>query len=83
MGRRSVWEVRAEVVAGAACLVLALITLVWQEWIEAIFRVDPDHGNGSLEWAVVGILLVATVVIWARARVVWRRGLVAGGSEAG
>lgn len=83
MERRSVWEVRAEVVTGIACAVLGLTTLVWSEWIEAIFGVDPDHGNGSLEWAVVVVLLVAAVALWARATVVRRRGLAPGGSQAG
>ena len=83
MERRSVWEVRAEVVTGIACAVLGLTTLVWSEWIEAIFGVDPDHGNSSLEWAVVVVLLVAAVALWARAREVRRRGLVPGGSQAG
>ena len=63
MERRSVWEVRAEVVTGIACAVLGVTTLVWSEWIEAIFGVDPDHGNGSLEWAVVVVLLVAAVAL--------------------
>lgn len=83
MERRSVWEVRAEVAAGAACVALALTTLVWREWIEAIFGVDPDHGDGSLEWATVGILLVVAVALGSRARVVWRRGAMASGSEVG
>ena len=70
MERRSVWEFRAEVAAGTACVVLALVTLVWREWIEAIFRVDPDNGNGSLEWLVVGVLVVLAVALCARARIV-------------
>jgi len=83
MERRSVWEARAEVATGAACLALALTTLVWQEWIEAIFGADPDHGSGSLEWATVGMLLVVAVALGTRAAVVWRRGAVSGGSQAG
>ena len=83
MERRSVWEFRAEVAAGTACMVLALITLVWREWIEAIFGVDPDHGNGSLEWAVVGVLLIVAAALGARARMVRRRALIADGSQAG
>jgi hypothetical protein len=83
MERRSVWELRAEVVTGIACAVLGVITLFWSEWIEAVFGVDPDHGNGRLEWSVVVILLVAAIGLGARARAVRRRRLVPGGSQAG
>jgi hypothetical protein len=52
---------------------LFILTLISHEWIEVIFGVDPDGGNGSLEWAIVGILLVATIVLGWLARVEWRR----------
>ena len=52
---------------------LGVLTLVWQEWIEAIFRVDPDGGDGSLEWAVVGVLFGATLTLILVARAEWRR----------
>ena len=64
-------------------LFLAVITLVWQNWIELVFRVDPDHGNGSFErWVVVvaAALCVASVLLagreWriARPRVAARSG---------
>jgi hypothetical protein len=52
---------------------LFILTLISHEWIEVIFGVDPDGGDGSLEWAIVGILLVATIVLSWLARVEWRR----------
>jgi hypothetical protein len=52
---------------------LGLLTLVWQEWIEAIFRVDPDGGDGSLEWAIVAVLFAATLTLMLMARAEWRR----------
>ncbi len=63
-------------VAGAlATLLLAIITLVWQNWIEIVFRVDPDHGNGSFEHWVVGVaaaLCLTSLLLgtreWKRAR---------------
>jgi hypothetical protein len=51
-----------EAALAVATFVLAVVTLINQEWIEAVFGVDPDHGNGSLEWIMVGVLAVATVV---------------------
>lgn len=73
MKRRVGWEFWTEAVVAGACGGLALVTLVWREWIEAIFGVDPDHGNGSVEWLVVGVLAVLAIVLGARARALWQR----------
>jgi hypothetical protein len=51
---------------------LFLLTLVWRDWIEAITGYDPDHHNGSAEWAIVAVLLVATIVFGLLARTQWR-----------
>lgn len=53
--------------------ILFLITLVWHDWIEILFHVDPDQGNGLLEWSIVGSLLVATIILSLLARYEWRR----------
>jgi hypothetical protein len=59
--------------------IVAIITLFWNDWIEAVFGVDPDNGNGSAEWLVVLILLFLTVALALGARLEWRRAkLVAG-----
>jgi hypothetical protein len=52
---------------------LSVLTLISREWIEWLFGVDPDGGDGSLEWAIVGILLLATVIFAWFARLEWRR----------
>lgn len=52
---------------------LLLLTLVTREWVELIFRVDPDRGNGSFEWLVVVTALVATVTFSMLARLEWQR----------
>jgi hypothetical protein len=52
--------------------ILFVITLVRNDWIEVVFRVDPDNNNGSLEWLIVGILLVATITLFALASYEWR-----------
>jgi hypothetical protein len=66
---------RFKVETGLACLSLLLLaaTLVWREWIEFVFRVDPDHGNGLLEWVIVGVCAAATVVFSTRAHAQWKR----------
>jgi hypothetical protein len=39
--------------------VLGVATLVWNDWIELLFKVDPDAGDGSLEKAIVAVLVAA------------------------
>jgi hypothetical protein len=55
---------------------LFVLTLVWRDWIEAVFGADPDQHSGSLEWAVVGVLFVAAMAAAAFARFEWRRSLL-------
>ena len=57
--------------------ILFVITLVWHDWIEIIFNVDPDQGSGLLEWLIVGALLVVTISLFVLARYEWRRARVA------
>jgi len=55
---------------------LAIITLLWPDWIEIVFNIDPDMGNGSLELAIVGLAFVLAVAFSALARREWRRTVV-------
>ena len=52
-----------------ACLaaLLALTTLLWRDWIEIVFHVDPDRGSGTLEWAIVGACVAMNVAFTALA----------------
>jgi hypothetical protein len=74
--RRRFW---LESVLGSITGAVVVITLFWHDWIEIIFGVDPDEGNGSAEWLVVVILLAATVVLALGARLEWRRARLAAG----
>lgn len=53
-------------------LCLCVLTLVWSEWIELLFGVDPDRGSGALELLVAGGFLVASVLLAGQARRDWR-----------
>ena len=53
---------------------LAIITLISREWIELLTGWNPDHGDGSLELAVV------TLISDAVARPEWMRTATAAGS---
>jgi hypothetical protein len=53
--------------------ILFVITLVWRNWIELVFGADPDKSNGSLEWLIIGALLVVTLALFALAGFEWRR----------
>lgn len=60
--------------AGAFLSGLAFVlVLVWPDWIEALFGVDPDAGSGALEAAIAVLALCATVAFSLLARLEWRR----------
>jgi len=62
--RRFLVETALAVVSAA----LLLLTLLRKDWIEIVFRVDPDGGSGALEWAIVAAMLAVTVAFGALAR---------------
>jgi DMSO/TMAO reductase YedYZ heme-binding membrane subunit len=66
-----------ESVLGSATCILAVVTLFWHDWIEAVFGVDPDKRNGSAEWLVVAFLLIVTATLAVAARLEWRRARLA------
>jgi hypothetical protein len=62
-----------EAALGTVGTALLLLTFIWQDWIEEIFGVDPDEGNGSLEWVISAAFLVVAVCSWVLARAEWKR----------
>lgn len=53
---------RLQAALAVAFFVLATLTAIWPKWLEAL-GVDPDHGNGSAEWAIVALL--ALLALWS------------------
>lgn len=76
------WQFWAALVLGGLSAVLAVLTSISREWIEIVFGVEPDGGNGALEWAIVVVTAVTAIVCLGYARLEWRRarvGEVSGG----
>jgi hypothetical protein len=46
-----------EAVTASLGVALFVLTLVSAEWFEALTGLEPDGGNGSLEWALPVVLL--------------------------
>jgi hypothetical protein len=61
-----------ETVLAALAAGLFVLTLVSHDWIERIFGVEPDEGNGSLEWLITGGLIEFAVVLGAAALAEWQ-----------
>ena len=57
---------------GLSCL-LAIGTIVWPEWIEILFGVDPDHGNGSVEVLVTVVTVALSLAFVVASRLEWKR----------
>lgn len=68
--RRRFWlETGIAIITG----ILFVITLIRNDWIEIVFRVDPDNNNGTFEWLIVGVLLLVTITLFILASYEWRR----------
>jgi hypothetical protein len=67
----------AEAILGFLSTALFVYTLFARDWIETIFHVDPDRGQGWVEWSIVGGLLALAFICGHLARREWRRAAVA------
>jgi hypothetical protein len=61
------------VAAAAVGFLLGMVTIVWRDWIEIFFGVDPDRGSGALEWFIVAGCLAASALCLVVARYERRR----------
>ncbi len=68
--RRS--RLRVDAVLAILNALLLLLTLAVPDWIEVVFRVDPDAGSGELEWLIAGAFALGTVGFGLAARRQWR-----------
>jgi hypothetical protein len=55
-----------------------VVTLIWHDWIEILFDVEPDGGGGELEWALTAGLAVLAVGFAVAARLEFRRAAAGG-----
>lgn len=62
--------------AAGASLLLALLTVVWHDWIE-VTGWDPDQHSGAVEWLVVAVLAGVSVAAALMAHTEWRRAAAA------
>jgi hypothetical protein len=68
---------------GIASGLLFVLTLATRDWIEVVFGVGPDNGNGALEWVIVTCLALFTLVFTALARRERRRPILGAGTASG
>lgn len=65
-------RVAVEGVLGLVSAALGVLTLLTRDWIEVVFRVDPDKSSGLLEWVVVVSLATLSLFWSTRAVRAWR-----------
>ena len=63
-----VLRVRIEIAVSALLGAATILTAVWPTWLESLFGLDPDGGDGSAEWWIVAVFAVATVAAIALTR---------------
>ena len=84
MSRKQRTLIAVEIALAALVGLLAIVSLLWRDWIELVFRWDPDHHGGSAELLIIVGLAAVSLVLGAAARwqtVRYRR--VAAAAQAG
>lgn len=67
------WRFWLETGMAIVSSLLFVITLLQRDWLEIVLGIDPDQSNGSLEWLIVGALLVVSITLFTLASYEWRR----------
>ena len=49
------------------CCGLAVLTILWPDWIEALTGYDPDQHDGTVEWLIV-LALLSSAPYWRSPR---------------
>jgi hypothetical protein len=70
------WRFWLEMGMAIVTSILFVITLVWKDWIEIVFKIDPDNSSGALEWLIIGALVVVTIAFFSLASYEWHRAQV-------
>ncbi len=68
--------VAAEAVLASLAGLMAIVSIFWRSWIEAVFGWDPDHHSGAAELLIIAGLAAVSLVLGAAARwqtVRWKR----------
>lgn len=52
---------------------LFIIALALPDWLEFAFHIEPDAGNGALEWAIAILTSIVSLVCFAFSRREWIR----------
>ena len=69
MSHQSRRRFAAEAALASLSGALFILTLVLPDWIETVFRVDPDQHSGSLEWVMTagfGLMAIAALALVRR-----------------
>jgi hypothetical protein len=62
-----------EMGSGGFGAVLAAVSYADPQWIEQVFRLEPDNGGGEAEWLVAALFLLVALASFALAGLEWRR----------
>ena len=73
MHNHRIFLARIEAVLAVLTGALGVITIFWHDWIEILTGWDPDHHNGSVEVALIVVLLAVSVTSALFARRTYRR----------
>ena len=52
----------AKALIATANAIVGGMTLLWRDWIEVVFHIDPDSHSGAAEWSLVIATLAASVL---------------------